>query len=226
MNSYELSRSWFDFSFENPDRVKPIHTAVYFFAIEHCNRLGWKEKFGFPTTMVMEAIGVKSYNTYIKALNELVDFGFIKMIQVSRNQHSANIVAISKNVKAHNKALDKALIKHGTKQVESTEQSTVSIDKQDNNITSKQNNNITKFDLFWDLYDYKKDRKKCFNKWLKIKDTDIDKIIEVVPFYIKSTPDVKFRKNPLTWLNGENWNDEVTKERPKKNLRVPNRFNE
>jgi hypothetical protein len=66
LNSYDLSRSWFDFCFENPELINPSHTAVYFFAIEHCNRLGWKQKFGFPTTMVMEAVGIKSYNTYAK----------------------------------------------------------------------------------------------------------------------------------------------------------------
>ena len=69
MNSYELSKNWFQNSFENPDLIKPNHTALYFFIIELCNRLGWKEKFGLPTSMVMEAIGVKNYKTYKKALS-------------------------------------------------------------------------------------------------------------------------------------------------------------
>ena len=138
MNSYELSRTWFNYCFLNPEKVKPNHTAIYFFAIEHCNRLGWKEKFGFPTTMVMEAIGIKSYNTYIKSLNEIIDFGFIKMIEKSKNQFSANIIALSNFNKALDKALDKALIKHGSKQSESTVQSIDSIIKQ---VTKKQYNN-------------------------------------------------------------------------------------
>lgn len=138
LNSYTLSRNWFNFSFNNPELVKPSHSAVYFFAIEHCNRLGWKEKFGFPTTMVMEAIGIKSYNTYVKTLNDLVDFGFIKIIEKSKNQYSSNIIALSNFDKAHNKALDKALAKHVTKQRESTVQSIDSIIKQINN---KQYNN-------------------------------------------------------------------------------------
>lgn len=135
MNSYELSRNFFDWSFENPNKVTPTHIALYFFAIEHCNRLGWKEKFGFPTTMVMDAIGIKSYNTYIKALINLVDWGFIEMIEKSKNQYSANIIALSNNNKANTKALDKALTKHLLKQSESTIQSIDSIDKQYNNIT-------------------------------------------------------------------------------------------
>lgn len=124
MNVYDLSRMFWDYAFENPDKVKPNHIAMYFFAIEHCNRLGWKDKFGFPTTMVMDAISIKSYNTYIKTLNDLVEWEFIEMIERSKNQYSANIIALSKNDKANNKALDKALIKHITKQVESTIQCT------------------------------------------------------------------------------------------------------
>ncbi len=130
MNVYDLMRTFWDWSFENPEKIKPNHSAVYFFVIEHCNRLGWKDKFGLPTTMVMEAVGIKSYNTYKKTLDDLVEWGFIMMIERSKNQYSSNIVALSNFDKAHNKALDKALMRHTTKQSESTQQSIDSIDKQ------------------------------------------------------------------------------------------------
>lgn len=130
LNGYELSRNWFDFCFENPEKTNTNQTALYFFIIEHCNRLGWKDKFGLPTTMTMEALSIKSYNTYKQALNMLIEHGFIKMVEKSKNQYSANIIALSKNNKAHTKALDKAFIKHTSKQSESTHQSNDSIDKQ------------------------------------------------------------------------------------------------
>ena len=136
MNSYELSRAFIDYAFENPDKINPTHYAIYFFAIEHCNRLGWKRKFGLPSQMVMEAIGVKNWRTYIKCFNDLVEFGFIEVIEKSKNQYSSNIIAIVKNTKATTKALDKALQKHSTKQGKSI----VSIDKQ---INKEQLNNIT-----------------------------------------------------------------------------------
>lgn len=146
MNVFDLSRSFWDFAFENPEKIKPNHIAMYFFAIEHCNRLGWKEKFGFPSGMAMEAIGIKSYNTFISTLKDLVDYGFIKMVERSKNQYSANIIALSKFNKAQYKALDKAFIKHSTKQSESTIQSTVqsidSINKPIYNNTNLQINNI------------------------------------------------------------------------------------
>ncbi|CAM4279226.1 hypothetical protein [Gillisia limnaea] len=133
MTGYEFSRTWFDFSFANPHKVKPNHTAIYFFAIERCNRLGWKEEFGFPTDLAMEALGIKNYKTYIRAIQDLVDWGFIKWIQKSKNQYTANIIALVKNNNAPPQALDKALSNHHTKQVRSTGQSIASIDKQGNN---------------------------------------------------------------------------------------------
>lgn len=142
MDVYKLSRSWFDFAFENTDMIAPIHSAIYFFAIEQCNRLGWKEKFGFPSSLAMEAIGVRSYNTYSKALNELVDWGFIIMIKKSTNQHTSNIIGLSKfnepRVKANVKALDKAIVKQGTKQGESN----YSIDIPIYNNTNLQNTSL------------------------------------------------------------------------------------
>ena len=147
MNSYELSRKFFDWSFENPEKISPTHIAMYFFIIEHCNRLGWKEKFGLPTTMVKEAIGIKNYRTYTNALNDLVEWGFIIMIEKSKNQYSSNIIAIANFTKAHTKAsakaLDKALQKHDTKHCKSID----SIDKQLNNEpnNNEQENKVINF---------------------------------------------------------------------------------
>lgn len=143
MNSYELYRNFFDWCFENPHKVTPSHVAIYCFSVEHCNRLGWKTNFGLPTTMVMEAVGIKSYNTYIKCFNDLVQFGFIKLVEKSKNQYSANIIALSKFNKALDKALDKAMIKHKGKQRESTAQSIDSINKPINNNTNIPINQLT-----------------------------------------------------------------------------------
>lgn len=120
MNWYDLSRAWFEYSFNNPEKINPWHSAVYFFAIEHCNRLWWKEKFWFPSQMVMEAVWIRNWRTYSKYLQDLVEWGFIEMIEKSKNQYSSNIIAIVKNTKATTKALDKALSKHSTKHSQST----------------------------------------------------------------------------------------------------------
>lgn len=142
MDIYSLSRSFWDFSFENPEKMKPIHSSIFFFAIEHCNRLWWKDKFWFPTTMVMDAIWISNYSSYKKWLEELVEWGFIKMIQVSKNQYSANVISLIQFVWSTDKALDKALIKHGTKQHTKQVESIASIDIQVYNSTNVPITNI------------------------------------------------------------------------------------
>lgn len=143
ITGYELSRNWFDWCFENTEKVNPNHSAIYFFAIEHCNRLGWKEKFGMPTQMTMDAVGIKNWRTYSKAFNDLVDWGFFKVIEKSKNQYSATVIAIVKNTKAHTKALSKATQKHIQKQSSSKGNSIVVIDKPINYITKEPINLLT-----------------------------------------------------------------------------------
>lgn len=60
---------------------------------------------------------------------------------------------------------------------------------------------------FWNIYNKKTDSKKCKDKFMKLHRKEVEKILEVVQEYVNSTPDVQFRKNPLTWLNGKCWND-------------------
>lgn len=140
MNGYDLSKNWFDFCFENPEKISPSHTAIYFFAIEHCNRLGGKEKFGFPSQMTMDAIGIKKPHTYIKYFNDIVDWGFFKLIQKSSNQYSSNIISLNYAKPKNGTPLGKAMAKHTAKQGHSTRQGTGSIIKPINLITLEPNN--------------------------------------------------------------------------------------
>lgn len=68
---------------------------------------------------------------------------------------------------------------------------------------------ILSFENFWNLYNKKNDSKKCKAKFDKLPEKDKVKIKTTLPNYISSTPDLKFRKNPLTYLNGCCWNDEI-----------------
>ena len=79
--------------------------------------------------------------------------------------------------------------------------------KEDNITTEKALSLEREFENFWNAYDKKTDAKKCKAKFLKLSDVDRIKIDRVTKIYVNSTPDVNFRKNPLTWLNGNCWND-------------------
>jgi len=155
-------------------------------------------------------LGIKNWRTYSKALNELVEFGFIKMIEVSKNQHSSNIIAIVKNTeaitKAGAKALDKALSKHSTKY----SQSIVSIDKQTNNITKnkEQENDVFSFEDFWNCYPIKKSKAESAKKYNKLKDKDKLIIKNTINDFINDKPFKDYtHPHPLTYINQKRWLD-------------------
>lgn len=162
MNGYELSRRFFDWSFENPEKINPNHSAIYFFAVEHCNRLGWRDKFGFPTQMAMDAIGIKKHQTYIKYFNDLVDWGFFIMIERSKNQYSSNIISLVNALPKNGEALDKAIIKHGAKQIASIGQSNSSIDKQ---LTNKPKTTKQPIPEFSDFLNYAIEKKPLIDEF-------------------------------------------------------------
>ena len=91
---FELIKNFYRWAEENPEKVKPYHWAIYLVAVEKCNQLGWKEKFGLPTYHVMEITGISSRRTYYKGLYELIDFGFLMIIQKAKNQHQSAVVSL------------------------------------------------------------------------------------------------------------------------------------
>jgi hypothetical protein len=65
------------------------------------------------------------------------------------------------------------------------------------------------FNVFWDSFGKKQDLQKCQAKWSKLNEKEKNAALDKVAAYVHSTPDVQFRKNPLTWLNGKCWEDEI-----------------
>ena len=70
---------------------------------------------------------------------------------------------------------------------------------------------IPAFDEWWNAYNKKRGRKKAEAKWNKLKPKDKIACMKATPAYVVSTPDVQFRKDPTTYLNGECWKDEIIK---------------
>lgn len=101
------------------------------------------------------------------------------------------------------------------KQVTNKQQTT------NNQLTTNKNDKNNKeiidssFDLFWDAYDKKVGRDKCYSIFSKIKPELYETIINQAKQYNKATPDKQFRKHPATWLNGKHWEDEIKTDEPK-----------
>ena len=78
----------------------------------------------------------------------------------------------------------------------------------------------SQFEIFYNLYPRKTDKKKSQDKYLSIlkksKNAD-EKASEIltglkryIDFWEKEKTDKQFIPHPTTWLNGERWNDELT----------------
>lgn len=65
------------------------------------------------------------------------------------------------------------------------------------------------FEDWWNAYNKKRGRKKAEAKWNKLSHADKIACMKATPAYVASTPDVQYRLDPLTYLNGERWNDEI-----------------
>ena len=92
-----------------------------------------------------------------------------------------------------------------------------------NQLTTNKNDKNNKevlFNDFWKIYDKQVERKKCLEKFEKLKDEEIKLIFETLPNYISNTPDKQFRKNPATWINGKCWND-TEYNKPKTIIYIP-----
>lgn len=82
--------------------------------------------------------------------------------------------------------------------------------EKDNDKDKEEDNNMEiVFNVFWNTYGKKVDRVKCLKAYKKIPKGQRAFVQERARLYVQSTPDLKYRKNPLTWLNGKCWNDEL-----------------
>jgi hypothetical protein len=73
----------------------------------------------------------------------------------------------------------------------------------------QERDNTPSFKDWWNLYDKKRGRKKAEAKWERLKDSDKRACYEATPAYVASVENKQFQKDPLTYLNGECWNDEI-----------------
>lgn len=76
------------------------------------------------------------------------------------------------------------------------------------------------FEDWWRMYDKKRGKKKAKQKWDKLTKAQQVACLYATPAYVKSTPDPVYRKDPLTYLNGECWNDEIIQKQNHEQQRV------
>ena len=182
MNGYELSRVWFSNTYNHPDKFSPIDSALYFWIIEVFNRARWPEKIYLPSGQAMQHICCKSYKAYMNSFNKLEAEGFIKVVERSKNQHTANIIALVLEAKALTEASTKATTNASTEAP--TKASTVykNIEHRTDNIElikSNKNNLVMPNDIEADVWE----RYLNLNRWLKTNAPNILKMQNQITVY-------------------------------------------
>lgn len=94
VNGYSFMHGWFNYLRDNFGKVNTYHSALYMYIVHRANTLGWVKEIGLPTDFTFQRAGFANDKTYRKCLQELIEFGLIKSISKSTNQHVATIVSL------------------------------------------------------------------------------------------------------------------------------------
>ena len=65
------------------------------------------------------------------------------------------------------------------------------------------------FSIWWEMYGKKIDRGKCEKKWAKLSLEEKQACIAATPAYVASTPDLQYRRHPMTYLNNKSWENQI-----------------
>ena len=101
---------------------------------------------------------------------------------------------------------NKRLLNTSLTKVKNPIQQKLKHNNKESNKDNKEKGNL--FETFWKLYQKPIGKKSAKEKFLKLSIDECNKCIKVAPIYIQNTPDKKFRKHAVTWLNQECFNDE------------------
>jgi NACalpha-BTF3-like transcription factor len=224
MNYIELINNFWSIS-EGED-MSPHDQSTYFAILKYCNSLSWLNPFVCHWEILIQ-YSKTSKNSFYKSCEALDKIGLIKWEKGQRNSTKKPKIFVLdfKNKEGTNREQRRnnegTTEEHGGNLYKLVNKETIKLINNNATLVNSElkgwienHNPIDKekrdkqFLEFWDLYGKKKDREKCKTKFKNLKDSDIELIFERLPAYTNSTPDLTYRKNPLTWLNGKCWNDE------------------
>ena len=100
--------------------------------------------------------------------------------------------------------------KRNASETQMTPNNNVNNDNNENKEIKQKEKRLLEFETFWNLYNKKKGTKQAKDKFLKLPQKDVDKILLTVKSFVGSIKDKQFQPLPTSYLNGERWNDEIS----------------
>jgi hypothetical protein len=204
---------------------QPSEMAVYFHLVDTCFTLEWKNPFKHANGYLCGVLSI-SEKTLISARNRLQQAGLVSF-QSGKHRRDLSTYTLLYFEKAVNipplwaETLQPYGQKHsslsgintpdnGRDRISLPSQKNVSPENsnRDAKADAKPPESILPFADFWQAYGKKEDKHKCEQRWNTLSLADRQAAMAHVPRYVAATPEKKFRKNPLTYLNGRCWLDE------------------
>lgn len=212
INGFDQIKAFYTLVFQQEYEFTPQHISLYVFLINQNNRNNWVEWFKCPFDLGMAGSCIGNKKTYYRCLNDLSEWGLLQYEKGSNNWKAPKIrLEVLKSTATETATVPQSEPLPLQVGVPLGEQVSTPLPTHIYKPITSNHKPITElFDRFWEMYDKKRGLKKCKDKFQKLSSDEINEIFHTLPDYIKSTPDKKFRKDPLTYLNGQHWNDEIT----------------
>ena len=99
MSMFDYFNNFYQWIEDNPDKVDPYITAVYFALLNRANKSGWKDKFAIILIDLQETCGINSRTTMLKTLAKLEEFGFLQTVSTTQNQYKNRVIRLPLNEK-------------------------------------------------------------------------------------------------------------------------------
>lgn len=212
MNGYTLAnqfrklRSSFTFS--------AIEADLFYELVAICNERNWPTEFQYPNHLLCATLNNLAESSLIRARNRLKQAGLLEF--TSGHKRSPTVYRFldpdAPEIPLHSASTN------ASKSASKSE--SISASRSDSCIYKEKTKRKTKspagksepfpFADFWQAYGKKEDKHKCEQRWNTLTAAERQAALAHVPGYVAATPEKRYRKNPLTYLNGKCWQDEET----------------
>lgn len=222
---------------------------IYFRLLKHANALGWKPRFNLSVEKLMAEVSMKTKKPFDTARKGLRDAGLLEFKNGNGRGCTTEYQLIGaervperdmKNTPLSGTLSDPLSgtlsgevsgLLHKTK-IKNKNKGASAPASEQKEIASLAESSYPKGELpaantgpdfqeFWDAYGKKEDTKKCKLRWQALTPEQRQAALAATPAYVAAKPDKKYRKNPLTWLNGECWQDELPDRSPNGTPQIP-----
>jgi hypothetical protein len=188
-----------------------IEADLFYELVALCNERNWPTEFQYSNPLLCATLGV-SEKSLISARNRLKQAGLLEF--TSGHKRSPTVYRfLDPDAEIPLPQVSQSGNQSGSQSgTHSGSESGTSINKEKTkrkpNPSAAAESEDFPFEDFWQAYGKKEDKHKCAQRWAALTPAERQAALTHLPGYVAATPDKKYRKNPLTYLNGKCWQDE------------------